>query len=523
MQTTLANGTTIFVPDPVPVVTPPIQPVDPPAIEPPPIDHQMVGPDDNWQAVVDAARPGDTIYFEGGDYRKQSDWNYSAALCVNVSGEPGKPITLRNVPGERPIFYGAHTWAIRIGYVDYRGPHDPAARGVHDVVLDGLSATQAPWDGFEVANSYNVVLRNCAAYANNYGSTNGYKAGTNIDAGHDITIDHCRVFDNGFGVCGYEHQDNGIEGANPEGPYNVTISNNFVYGNSRSANLGNSPGMDIRFATRCTYMGNIFYDNPDAGINGEGNNLCRVLNNICINQWQEPGNREGGKMCVRGGGGNVIAGNLFVNNDNCGWDATRGVGDVFINNTCYGNGSWGVLAEGSETMMFNNLLAGNSVRVSNYYPEMDALGWSAISDWNRFGRSPLVYTQPSPVIPFPANSSVGMVFLPGYPMARTDIRQVIHPEQAFGCSTVEEARAKVMAAYRPASWIPGDAIVNIQARCNSNMPAVLSALDAAIAAADASSDHQQHQAAYRYRQLKAQLTAYDLAGLPDGYIGAVGP
>jgi parallel beta-helix repeat protein len=480
-----------------------------------------LGPDDKWQLAVDRAKPGDTICFHGGDYKNSGRGQlYEACLSINNSGEPspgqglpGKPITLRNVPGEKPVFYGNSPliWAIRIGYVKHTGEQ----RGVHDVIVDGLHATQAPWDGIEIAHSYNVAVRNCWSYTNNFNSPNGYKAGVNIDAGHDITIDHCRVFDNGFGICGYEDQPDGHEWPNPSGPDHVTLSNNFVFSNSRTGNLGNSPGMDIRFATRCTYEGNIFYDNPDAGINGEGNNFCRVLRNICINNWQPGGNNEGMKICVRGGGGNVIAFNLLVNNGNCGFDATSGVGDVFLNNTCYGNGSWGILAEGRETMLFNNISADNSKVVDNAYPELAATGWSLISDWNVFGRGPLTSTRDDTLTTLPPHTKIQPVRLTGVKLPRTDLRQINTPEMLWGVSTIEAARAKILAAYKPSVAIMGTTLDNVQARCNQNIPTVKAAIDAVIEKAASSLDFQMKQATSRWQALKAGLKEYDLSGLKD--------
>lgn len=520
-------GVVTFIPDPV-VVTPPIQPVDPPPITTDPTT-KTVGPNDPWQSVVDAAKPGDTILFKGGTYTRAFDgWNYKAVLMVNVSGLSGKPITLKNVAGEVPIFdaKGLDTYAIRIGFMDYRGPHDPSAVGVHDVIVDGLRATRAGGDGIEVANSYNVTVRNCWAYANNYAG-NGYKAGINFDAGHDNVVDHCRAFDNGFGICSYEHQPGGAEPANPDGVSNVTLSNNFVFANSRSGNLGNSPGMDLRFATRCNYVGNIFYDNPDAGINGEGNNFCRVLNNICINNWQPGGNNEGGKLCVRGGGANLVAGNLFVGNGNCGFDATSGVGDLLVGNTFYGNGSWGILAEGRETQLFNNIIAGNSTRVANDYPEQDAPGWSLISDWNRYGSGPLKSTANDTLTTLPLHSSISPTTLTSISLPRTDPRQINTPEMLWGVSTIEEARAKIVAAYRPATAIPGTTTADVAARCNSNIPKIIAALDAAIASASASPDFQMKQATYTWQKMKTAIAGgwkFDLSSLPDnGVMGAVKP
>lgn len=494
---------------------------------PPPIQWvvKTVGPTDNWVAVVKGAQPGDKIQFRGGAYRcatpPRDIMNYSACLEINNSGTPEKPIAFVAYPGERPVFYGSWPllWAIRIGYVKYDGsPVSTGALdvgGIHDVIIDGLHATEAPWDGIEVAYAKNCKILNCSAYANNFGSTNGYKSGINLDYSHNVIIDHCRIYDNGFGIAGYERMINGSESVDPDGCSSVTVTSNFVYANSRTANYGNSAGIDIRFATRCTIEGNIFYDNPDAGINGEGHNFCRVLKNISINNWQPGGNNEGGKICVRGGGGNVVAFNLFVGNPNCGWDATSGCGDVLVNNTFYGNGSWGVLAEGRESMLLNNIIAGNDVKKINAYPDMDALGFSLISDWNTFGPGPLVYARPSPPIPVPVNTCQQTVTFAGFPMKQISSRQVFHPEDAFGCTTVEEARLRISEKYKPTATTLGMPMADVQAKCNANIPVVKIACDELIAKAATSPDFQMKQATSRWKKVKAELSGYDLSGLPD--------
>src|SRR4029077_4014572 len=99
---------------------------------------------------------------------------------------------------------------------------------------------------------------------------------------------------------------------------------------------------------------------------------------------------------------------------------------------------WGVLAEGRETMLWNNILASNSTLLTdNAYPQMDALGFSLVGDWNTFGPGPLVYGSPSPPIPVPQNTHVQAVALAGITLPRTDVRQVNTPEMLWGVSTIE--------------------------------------------------------------------------------------
>ena len=55
-------------------------------------------------AGLAALRPGDTLYLAGGVYREIVD--------VNVSGSPGALVTIRNLPGQRPIIDGGTLAAV---------------------------------------------------------------------------------------------------------------------------------------------------------------------------------------------------------------------------------------------------------------------------------------------------------------------------------------------------------------------------------------------------------------------------
>ncbi len=527
-QTILDSGETRFVPDAPLVATQPTPPTTTQPI-PPPVDFPPTATVCTY--VVSAPNlgpasplPGDTICFHGGDYAAAPQGQLEeSTLAAAIGGEAGKPITYRNVAGEVPIIHGKYplTYAFKVGKI----PSDrDKSTGVSYVVIDGLRMTEAPRNGLVIEKSSNIIIRNCWIYGNNYSDPQqGYFGGIEITSGggqaHDFLIERCRVFDDGIGITVGPDQA-GVTA--PPGINGVVVRDNFIFGNSRTANFGNSSGLELWFCNHAVVGGNILYDNPDAGINGEGNNFCRYVNNICINNWQPGGNNEGIKTCVRGGGCNVVANNISVANGNCGFDAASGVGDLLVGNTLYGNGSWGALVEGRETMLFNNLVAGNSTaKTDNAYPEQDAAGWSLISDWQRYGTGPVKSTQNDTLVSLPPNTSISPITLSTYALPRSDPRQINPPEKLWGVSTAEEVRAKILAAYRPSAPLPGTSLTTVTSLANANIPKVQASLDAAISAATASSDFQMKQATDRWQALKAQLAAgacFDLSGLPDNQV-----
>jgi hypothetical protein len=60
-----------------------------------------------WKTIEYAAnttqvKPGDTVFIRGGVYNEY--------ILQGISGQPGKPITYKNYPGETPIITGSGTW-----------------------------------------------------------------------------------------------------------------------------------------------------------------------------------------------------------------------------------------------------------------------------------------------------------------------------------------------------------------------------------------------------------------------------
>jgi hypothetical protein len=490
-----------------------------------PAGEIILTPESDWRSRIAAAQPGDVFLLRGGVYKPvpgDIGLNYRAALMIGASGQPGKPITLKAAAGEKVIFDGTGvTYAIRIGDMVREVPS-------RHIILDGLHAIGADRTGIIVWRGDHVEIRNCHAYDNNASGTKGksYFAAIELAGTDDAIVERCRVYHNACGIQGTESD----LSTNPIGCHRCVVRDNFVYGNAWSGNLNNSAGIGFRFGERCTIDNNIMWDNPDSAINGLGNVLCTVTRNACLNAWQSGGNNEGLKLCVRGGGGNLIAGNILAFNGNRGYDACEGVGDLFLHNTVYGNGGWGVLAEGAHTFLFNNIIAQNAVGVGLEFREVAAEGASPISDYNWFGQLPIQI----------ASSAHQWSGDPGLPKAaavkavlvRKDPQQVVHPESLFedkdkdGKVTIEEARAWLAARFAPGSNSKargaGLKLSQVRARVAGAVPQLVAELDARIAhrQANAAGNVQWLQSVSMYKRLKEALqkdggTGPDLARLQD--------
>jgi hypothetical protein len=471
----------------------------------------VVTPSMDWRASI---AKGGTILMRAGTYSPGPDirgWNYRAPVEINASGT-----TIRAYPGERPIIDAAgNTYAVRIGMQRSDGGGIVPVSGV---TLDGLEITGAS-TGVMILRGLDVTIRNCNIHDN--GGGRGEKPGVMLFGPCErVTVERNRVWHNANGIQGYEEIING----EPEGAMDCVYRDNFIYANHWTDNPGNSSGCEFRFGVNCTIEGNIIYDNPDAGINGLGLTLSRVTRNAVLNNWGG-GNQEGIKVCVRGGGGNLIAWNICAFNGARGLDTASGIGELVVGNTFYRNGSWGVLTQHRECMLLNNILHDNSVvgepNGENGYKELDGTEVAGVSDYNWFTGT---NSYRKFGVPLPLHTCTGEQ--PGLSvplvMVRSKPDQVFHPEQVFGHGDIEVARSGIAKAFTPT---PGAAVIGaglslaaVQGVAASNMPRVEAALDAAIAAGANATDVQTRQSVIMWRRVKAglryRIPGEDISGDP---------
>jgi hypothetical protein len=102
------------------------------------------------QAGLDRLAAGDTLYLRGGTYAP------SATLTLRASGAAGRPITVRNQPGETPVLDG-RDWLKQVMRIEQRS----------HVVVDGLTFVRSPsgWSnaGLALMGAADVVARNVIA------------------------------------------------------------------------------------------------------------------------------------------------------------------------------------------------------------------------------------------------------------------------------------------------------------------------------------------------------------------------
>lgn len=497
------------------------------------IDHPLASP----QRAADLARPGDVVIIRGGTYRGGSARTHSGALEIYRSGEPGLPIVYRAWPGEHPIIDAGATqfYALRLG-------SPIGTTGIKHVVIDGITATKARRVGIHVQNGEGIVIRNCTAYRNNQDAetfgTNGTWAGIGLYASTNCLVERCRSYYNGYGIWLREN----VETDDPVGCTDCVVRDCFIYSNACAlpGKYGNCSGVALRFCERVTLERNVLWDNPDGGINGLGNVLCRIVGNASLHAWQEPGNMTAIKLCVRGGGGNLIAFNVAAFNGSEGYFAGNGVGEIVLNQTSYGNSGWGYFWDtGRCGFIFNAIGYGNKLESPTSYPK-ELRAWLSnaaldpCSDYNFLQDEKTLpvlgggYTQPHTLAGEPGLADPRMIFPEASPT------QIVHPDDLFadtdgdGKVGIEEAVAQIAARYalRPDSPArgAGASLAEVQARIQAAVPNVIAALQARIeeySQPPYDGGRQYEEAKSKYRRLIGHLQTEgcggfgDLSGLSD--------
>lgn len=469
-------------------------------------------------------RPGDTVYVRAGRYTSSSPRNYRGVLEIKTSGTIDRPITFRRYGTDEVIIDaqgGMQAYAVRLG-----DPFSTTSRIEH-VIVDGFKCTGGYKNGIHVLRPNNVTIRNCEVYRNNqaweaYGTV-AYEWGVFVVGGEYCTIEGCRVYNNGGGI-GFSEVDQ--TAVNPVGSRYCSVRDNFIYANSNSGNYGNSSGIGMRFGEFSTIEGNVLYDNPDAAVNGLGNIHNRFLRNACFNSWQQPGNMEGLKFCVRGGGANLMAFNIAAYNGQRGFDSTDGIGDICLNNTFYANEQWGLLLEGRKTLVMNTLsylnYPNNNGRKDIIISTADSM--LGVSDYNLFGDEaslPQVggwsFRQTHTI-----NSNPQLVN-PRIAFVRQDIRQIVHPELLFtdanrdGVVTIDEARAEIAGRYAlgagNAARGAGARLSEVQKAISGSVPEIVAAAQKRIAEKTGTGLLQWNQAISMWTRLATNLQSTNRAGI----------
>jgi hypothetical protein len=164
------------------------------------------------QKGVDAAAAGDTVWVRQGVYRE--------SVRIERSGKEGRPMVLRNYPGEEPV---VEVDSLAVGRGQGKGFLLQAAQG-HQVpvgwtVIEGFEIRGAH-DGIKMYNAHSVVLRNNRILeARNQGI---------LGNGYQILIEGNTIARNG--LSNGDPQSNKQHGIYLTGT-RITIQNNVFYAN----------------------------------------------------------------------------------------------------------------------------------------------------------------------------------------------------------------------------------------------------------------------------------------------------
>ncbi len=224
------------------------------------------------QKAASLARAGDTVLVGGGEYKGH--------VMLQFSGEEGKPIVLKNAPGEKPVLDGEGR-----GRIELKSEHG-WRKAIGWITVEGIEVKNG-WDGIKFYNAHNIVLRgnylhdslNQGILGNGHhvrieGNTiahNGFKADnekSNLEhgiycTGTDFTIVNNVIHSNkayGIQVAGYPHKPEDQPGPEFGGARRWLISHNTIALNQNRA------GIVIwqRQAAECIIQNNLFYKNSVA-------------------------------------------------------------------------------------------------------------------------------------------------------------------------------------------------------------------------------------------------------------------
>jgi len=231
------------------------------------------------QKAASLARAGDAILVRGGVYPE--------AVVLRFSGQKGKPIVLKNYPGERPVIQPGQPGEQPPGHGVLLQAQEGYQKPIGWITIEGLEVRYG-WDGVKFYNAHDIVIRNCRIHENwNQGMLgNGNRVlidrnviagnGTNEDAGRNLvhgiyaTGTAFRITNNiihsntayGIQVAAYDYNKDSMAGPEYAEAKNWLIANNtLAFNKNRAGIVIWQDGVE-----NCVVQNNIFYKN--GGVNG---------------------------------------------------------------------------------------------------------------------------------------------------------------------------------------------------------------------------------------------------------------
>lgn len=204
------------------------------------------------RTILDASAqlaPGDTLLVRGGTYAGQGGYNWQS------SGVAGNPVTIRNYPGETPLFTGAN-WS-----------HGIIVSGHSHVVIDGLAFTgfgMGPSGDAAILllNASDIVIQNTTLTNNGAQFQSDHHIYVNSGCS-DLTIRNS-LMDGTPGAAVHLFHDPGptnvlIEGNTMRNGYWGVVIGSNANGVAMNGNTfsGNTINMDNQRGTNVTASGNL--------------------------------------------------------------------------------------------------------------------------------------------------------------------------------------------------------------------------------------------------------------------------
>jgi hypothetical protein len=231
------------------------------------------------QKAASLARAGDTILVRDGVYPE--------AVVLRFSGQEGKPMVLKNYPGEHPVIQPGDPGQPPPGHGVLLQAQEGYQNPIGWITIEGLEI-RCGWDGIKFYNAHDVVIRNCYVHENwNQGLLgNGNRMlidrniiagnGTNPEAGENLvhgiyatgtafTIRNNLIYANtayGIQVAAYDYKEDSMAGPEYADAKNWLIANNtLAFNKNRAGIVIWQDGVE-----NCVVQNNIFYKN--GGVNG---------------------------------------------------------------------------------------------------------------------------------------------------------------------------------------------------------------------------------------------------------------
>ncbi|MHC4567092.1 MAG: right-handed parallel beta-helix repeat-containing protein [Planctomycetota bacterium] len=163
------------------------------------------------QKASDLARAGDTILVHGGVYRE--------AVVLRFSGQEGKPIILRNYPGEQPVIQPGELGRQPPGHGVLLQAQEGYQNPIGWITIEGLDVRYGH-DGIKLYNAHDIVICKCNIHEN-------WNQGI-LGNGNRVLIDRCIIANNGRNKDTAQNLIHGIYAAGTA----FTVTNNLIHSNT---------------------------------------------------------------------------------------------------------------------------------------------------------------------------------------------------------------------------------------------------------------------------------------------------